>query len=446
MKHLLLSLAILIALSPTVTLADAGGAGQGAINNGEIEACADFNCACSWRGRDMGNDRAPTSASECTASCEATVAIYNTANDPTDGEITATYQCLNADGEVINAVQPTVQATITPAKDPIIPCLNVPIPGLSFGNCTPDYDGIGANPDSAKLLVGVAGDGGKQINLLGLYVEAVYQYLLIAGAIVAVTMLMIAGLQYATARGESKQVEQAKKRINNAIVGIILLLLAYNIAFIINPATTTFEALTVNHIDRVAYVQNSGDYAASADYTQIDPPEGVICDPSASIYDIAQSMKGHVTYRLGGKGGPAPYPYDKKLNASGEAYGSFCPPDQICLDCSGYAGYVASCKGLTIPGVTGGTKAIFTGAEKATSCNSTSINGVTLNPGDVVGFPPSDATKGYGHVMMYIGNGKISDSSGGGREPGRAVKTQSMDFACGYMNDPSGLYVVRLSQ
>jgi hypothetical protein len=122
-------------------------------------------------------------------------------------------------------------------KNFIKPVLNVPIPGLCKGangeNC---FDNAATTMDE---------NGITHTNLLGTYVAAWYKFLLIAASIVAVTMLAIAGLQYATAAGNTKQVEQAKKRIWNAISGMILLLLAYNIAFLVDPKTTAFKPLSI---------------------------------------------------------------------------------------------------------------------------------------------------------------------------------------------------------
>lgn len=178
-------------------------------------------------------------------------------------------------------------AIATPAREPIIPCLNVPIPGLKFGNCD-EKTGKDPNADP-NLISDVDSKGDRQTNLLGAYVEAVYQYLLIAAAIVAVTMLMIAGLQYATARGSSKQVDQAKKRINNAIVGIILLLLAYNIAFIINPATTTFESLAF--ASPAKQQLNRDTSGPEGDYTSIHGVSGTWENLSSPYKDLVEQAK-----------------------------------------------------------------------------------------------------------------------------------------------------------
>ncbi len=399
-------------------------------------ACNVYRCHCSWfippiivaygtGGSGAGTipDPMNTKTSEdCKATC---IGLSGASTPEEENQVTSTFTC------EVGA------ATITPKRDPIVPVLNVKIPGL----CDMSEGGIcweGLNTTTTS-------DGTQHSNLLGFYVNAVYIYLIGAGALIATTMLMIAGIQYATARGDSKQVDHAKKRIGNAVAGIILLLLAYNIAFLINPATTTFEALSLKSIDPILYVNNSGDYSGAVDFSQVVKPGPVICDQSSSVYDIAKSMEGNVTYRLGGKGGPPPYPYDSKKDGSGVGYKTYCPEGQLCLDCSGYAAYLASCAGLSPAGESGGTTGIFASAEKVTSCTNDAVNGKTLNPGDMIGW--SAMGTGYGHVFTYVGQGKISDSAGSGRSPGRAVSMKDTTWACNnYMNEVHGLYVVRRAQ
>ena len=143
--------------------------------------------------------------------------------------------------------------TTEPEKDTIFPCLFVPLTDLKFGDCNEDtgIDDRTLDPTVRDELTSTV-QGRTNSNLLGAYVAAMYSYLLVAGAIIAITMMMVGGLQYATSRGDSKQLEGAKRRINNAVVGVILLLLAYNIAFIIDPSTTTFESLSLARIEEIA--------------------------------------------------------------------------------------------------------------------------------------------------------------------------------------------------
>ncbi len=392
----------------------------------------EYYCTCS-----MSTATGPIYATATsTESCNTACAAY------TDAAAWTFEQCSNSGGSLhvqrlgmgsVTATPSTgaqTSTTSTPPKaDPLFPNLNVDIPGLN------------------KSEFSVTNSGGSvKSNFLGVYIEAVYSWLIGAAALIAVTMMMIGGLQYAMARGKAAYIDKAKKRMTNAITGLILLLAAYDIAFLINPDLVVFHALEPRYVDAIAYVAESGD--SSGDVSIGSPPEDVVCDSSSSIYEIATSMAGNVTYRLGGKGGDAPFRAESKKDSKGVSYSSYCPDGQLCLDCSGFVSYVAKCKGLSSAGESGGTAGIFSGsaAEKVVSCNAQAINGVNLQAGDLIGWPTVGDE--YGHVFMYIGDGYIMDSRGGiGREPGRAVTKKSTTFACdNYMDTDHGLYVRRRSQ
>jgi hypothetical protein len=185
-------------------------------------------------------------AEACNTHCTANYQYTYGADAPLEGG-SWTFQCDNYNGVTINnasgplgtgleAAPPALQT-----REPLFPKLNIPIPGLCDGDICWQNVQNEIDPTTGRL----------QSNLLGEYIKAVYTYLLLAGSLMAITMLMIAGLQYATARGDATQVSKAKQRMQNAIVGVILLLLAYNIAFLVNPATVTFEPLTMQGIDGV---------------------------------------------------------------------------------------------------------------------------------------------------------------------------------------------------
>jgi len=96
---------------------------------------------------------------------------------------------------------------------------------------------------------------------------------------------------------------------------------------------------------------------------------------------------------------------------------------------------VLICSGLDITkiGINGGTVDIFgiSKAEKVDKRTITvssidskligSINGKALKIGALVGWPPQDDEKGNGHVMIYVGNGRVADSHGPTGSVGRAL-------------------------
>ncbi len=104
-----------------------------------------------------------------------------------------------------------------------------------------------------ELAQSAISHGQFQSNLLGEYVRAVYTWLISAGALVAVLMIMIGGVQYMMAGGSPSAAGAAKKRIADAVVGMVLLLGAYTIGFLIDPNTVAFETLTLKYIEVVDY-------------------------------------------------------------------------------------------------------------------------------------------------------------------------------------------------
>lgn len=144
----------------------------------------------------------------------------------------------------------TNETTPSPEEkpDPLIPSLIVDIPGLTFSTPT-------------------TLDGKLRVNFIGEYINAAYRWLIPAMTLVAVVMLMVAGLQYTLSRGNAEMIKKAKERMMNAVVGLILLLAAYNIAFILNPDTVRFSSLEIQSIAKIP-VENF-----------VEPEESVAAEP-----------------------------------------------------------------------------------------------------------------------------------------------------------------------
>lgn len=78
-------------------------------------------------------------------------------------------------------------------------------------------------------------DPNKPETWIGLYIVAWFNYVVGAIGIVAMVMVMWGGILWLTSGGNTSQISQAKGKIKNAIVGIVLLLLSYTIFKTINP-------------------------------------------------------------------------------------------------------------------------------------------------------------------------------------------------------------------
>ena len=86
--------------------------------------------------------------------------------------------------------------------------------------------------DSIK---GMFGEGLPTTETFGGLVTIVVQILLVVAGSVAVIFLIVGGYRYITASGNEEQTEGAKKTMTGAIVGIVIIALAYAvIAIIVN--------------------------------------------------------------------------------------------------------------------------------------------------------------------------------------------------------------------
>ncbi len=86
--------------------------------------------------------------------------------------------------------------------------------------------------------------------LIGKYINAIFEFFVIISAVLAVFMIMIAGVIWILAAGSSEKVGQAKKMIGNAVIGLILALGAYTILSLINPQLVILKNINVTPIKR----------------------------------------------------------------------------------------------------------------------------------------------------------------------------------------------------
>jgi len=114
--------------------------------------------------------------------------------------------------------------------------------------------------------------GGKtQFNTIADYISAVYQMLIPFMSVVAVVMIMIGGLQYTLARGNPKAITQAKERITKAVIGFVLLMVAFVMANLLDPSLTHLKQLRIPMVKKVVLLDNNStcEYLSSVGF-QID--------------------------------------------------------------------------------------------------------------------------------------------------------------------------------
>ncbi len=225
---------------------------------------------------------------------------------------------------------------------------------------------------------------------IGSYLLGIIRFIIALCGVLAVFMIVVAGIQYMSTDAVSGK-EGAKEKISHSIFGLIIALGAYIILNTINPQLVNFDT---NIKEVIVEVDIAGDTNAPVTSLGGYIPTGVSCPGNGGqsiLSIIATSFSGKTTYELGGKG------------AQG-------PNNTILLDCSGYVNKALQCAGLPYKNV--GTSDLFKGAEVVSSLTNTTANGKTLQPGDLVGWTAGTNGQKYGHVYIYLGSGKFAESHG----------------------------------
>jgi hypothetical protein len=111
-------------------------------------------------------------------------------------------------------------------------------PNSKTCNCASDPNTSPSDSSSGgTVTIGppYGGSGPQNINQL---IDNITNWILGISGSIAVLFIIIAGLRYITAHGDSKQAEAAKVTLRNAIVGLVIIVLAYVIVTIILKVLT----------------------------------------------------------------------------------------------------------------------------------------------------------------------------------------------------------------
>ncbi len=208
----------------------------------------------------LGRNNAFTSAEQCRDTCIGYTqmfdvvfsATFGNSRRPTDYAAICTAGTTRSiiDGGPLSAA--IENEAFTPverkARDPIIPRLSIPIPGLS-------------EEDFAVTQA----DGKTSTNFIAIYVKAIYQLLLALSAFIAVIVFTVSGLQWLLAGGNSGSISAAKTRMEEAILGIILILSAYMIGYLLDPRVLDMNFLSIESLEPIEFSGESWDFTPRSD-------------------------------------------------------------------------------------------------------------------------------------------------------------------------------------
>lgn len=119
--------------------------------------------------------------------------------------------------------------------------------GFITGNtAAPCVGGVGEEEWGRCLPAGVSNTeisfgGQSKFANIGEFILLMYKYLVTVASIVAVIMIIIAGMQWITSGGNSEAISGAKHRIAGSVIGLFIAYMSYFILNTVNPALVNFR-------------------------------------------------------------------------------------------------------------------------------------------------------------------------------------------------------------
>ncbi len=156
----------------------------------------------------------------------------------------------------------------------------------------------------------IAFGGKKTFTDIGEFLKYNYNFGLSIAGILAVIMIVVAGIQWATSGGNSEAISSSKKRIGGALIGLLIAYLSYTILSIVNPALVNLRLPQVYMIRPINVVPQFCKDVESPTSTQfaVAAEKGAVVDktkfPDAKLQSMELSaMSCGKQYFVGGAAG-----------------------------------------------------------------------------------------------------------------------------------------------
>lgn len=163
-------------------------------------------------------------------------------------------------GEATGVTPPATPATVVPTGQTVDeiqtliakPVTKINIPGLNFS------EPKAVEEDSGVYLY---------LPFIGEYLAAFYKWAIAALGVLAVVMIMNHGFAWSISGGSPEKITTAKKRIGEALIGLLIAVGSYTLLYTINPNLVEFKSLKVLYVKK-ELIDVVGD--STVDLTPID--------------------------------------------------------------------------------------------------------------------------------------------------------------------------------
>lgn len=141
------------------------------------------------------------------------------------------YTSMGCVGSTVTPTATPPPESILPPYQPITPRLQIPIPGL------PQLSNVSVFTEDGRRVA--------DIPFLAEYLAGLYRFLVGLAGLAATVMIIVGGMRWLLAAGDTGKIGAAKETITSATVGLIIALGSYIVLFALNPELVTFKSLRV---------------------------------------------------------------------------------------------------------------------------------------------------------------------------------------------------------
>ena len=207
------------------------------------------------------------------------------------------------------------------------PCKTKKVGGVvkpeAWGRCLP----------SKKVETTIAIGGDRVFTHVGEYILVVYNYVVAIAGVLAVAVIIIAGLQWMTSGGNSDMIKRSQKRIGGAIIGLMIAYASYFILNNINPDLVKLRMPQVWMIRGISTVtERCSDLSGTTKLALASPYTN-----QTSKLKLTGKEEFKYSYEKDGKGekGKNTFYCGKRFFVSGggnaACFADLCPNDDVCV-------------------------------------------------------------------------------------------------------------------
>ncbi|KKQ27809.1 MAG: hypothetical protein US42_C0005G0034 [Candidatus Magasanikbacteria bacterium GW2011_GWC2_37_14] len=255
---------------------------------------------------------------------------------------------------------------------------------------------------------------------MGEFIKYMFRYAIIVAGVVAVIMVIFAGIQWTISGGNAEKISSARKKIGGAMMGLFLIIMSYSILSFINPYLVNLRLPQAWMINTQGLAPVYCDFLSSSTTVATAYPYGT----KKTILE-KQQMSTSVTYNVNSQVATCGTEYFVKDTGGQTCSGNACPSGQLCSNFSNGEDLTPKCVTSKLAGRITGTFSVFRAPAVDKSDNEI----------ELLALCKADANK-----IVKVATIKYEGSTSDG-DPYFFDYLDKLDSACSDYGGPVGFYL-----